>query len=304
MSEFTRSMKDLSHTTVLVDTSPEAPGARQRGARDAAWLAGLGLALAAAVSACAGPAGDPDERLASTSAAVVHPRLQVGVRGAQDYQNTWQVTLGNAWNNCYGFGSQISSTDSWTYYYNLVGAKPALEETGDAWGTAYGSADTVDLFFMETHGGNWGSDAVWAMWDQGSLVYSTAMRLGDDSQQLSVLATLSCDVLANADGGFWGRWYNAFAGGLRVSLGGWDLLYDASGIGAGFASRLQTGQTFGDAFANATIGGDGRAKPAVTAAAVDANTCWPRLGTSPVNLFAQSRVRDGSIGYMCWVTWN
>jgi len=268
------------------------------------WLGSLCLGLAVAASACTEEPGDADEALGSTSEAVIHPRMQVGVRGAADYQNNWQNYLGNAWNNCYGFGSTISSTDDWIYYYNLVGAKAPLEETGDAWGTAYGSADTVDLYFMETHGGNFGSDTVWAMWDQNSLVNSTAMRLGDDARQLSVLASLSCDVLASADGNFWGRWYNAFAGGLRVSLGGWDLLYDAAGIGASFATRVQWGWTFGDAFANATIGGDGRAKPAVAVAATDANSCWGRLGASAPNIFSQARVRDWSIGYMCWVTWN
>jgi hypothetical protein len=294
MSKIPRTVEDPPSTTPSIDNR----GARHR--RHTAWLAGLALAV---VAACGG-SDEPDPVLGSTSAAVIHPRLQVGVRGASDYQNAWQVTLGNTWNNCSGFGSQISSTDDWIYYYNLNGAKPSLEETGDAWGTAYGSTDTVDLFFMETHGGNWGTDAVWAAWDQGSIVYSNAMRLGDDSRQLSVLSTLSCDVLAVADGGFVGRWYKAFAGGLRLSLGGWDLLYDSAGIGASFASRLQSGATFGDAFAGATIGGDGRAKPAVAAAAIDANSCWPRLGASVVNIFSQSRVRDSSIGYMCWVTWN
>lgn len=271
-----------------------------------AGLCGLCLALAAPAPACTGAPVDPDEGLASASAsaAVARPRLQVGVRGQQDYENTWQVYLNNAWNNCYGFGSQISSSDDWAYYYNLRSAKVALEEAGDAWGTAYGSADAVDLLFMETHGGNWGANAVWAMWGQSSLAYSSAMRLGDDGRQLSVLANLSCDVLANADGGFLRRWWNAFAGGLRISLGGWDLLYDTAGIGPGFASRLQAGQSFGTAFANATIGGDGRAKPAVAAAATDASSCWSRLGTAMSDVLIQERVRDGAIGYLCWVTWD
>lgn len=303
MNRYARSIEDPSGRMVSADGNVVRPGSERRSANLIPHLGGLGLALIATVSGCSATE-EPDEALASTSAAVIHPRLQVGVRGAREYQNAWQATVGNAWNNCNGFGSQISSTDDWIYYYNLNGAKPSLEETGDAWGTAYGSTDTVDLFFMETHGGNWGSDAVWAAWDQGSIVSSNAMRLGDDSRQLSVLASLSCDVLAVADGGFVSRWYKAFAGGLRVSLGGWGLLYDAAGIGTGFASRLQSGQTFGDAFANATIAGDGRAKPAVAAAATNASSCWPRLGASAVNILSQTRVRDASIGYMCWVTWN
>jgi hypothetical protein len=271
--------------------------------RTVGGLGGLCLALAAAVPACTMP-DEPEEALGTTEEAVWHPRMQIGVRGASDYQNGWQGTLPNAWNNLYGFGSTMSSTDDWMYYYNLVGAKAPLEETGDAWGHAYGSADTVDLLFLETHGGNFGWAAAWAMWDQNSLAYSTSMRLGDDARQLSVMANLSCDVLANADGGFWNRWYSTFAGGLRLNLGGWDKLYDAAGTGSSFATLLQWGWTFGDAFANATIGGDGRSKPAVAAAATDANSCWGRLGASAPNILYQSRVRDWSIGYMCWVTWN
>jgi len=36
----------------------------------------------------------------------------------------------------------------------------------------------------------------------------------------------------------------------------------------------------------------------------DANDCWNRAGTTLINLFATAILRDSSIDYICWSSWN
>jgi hypothetical protein len=268
----------------------------------------LGLAGTAAVIGCAAYSTDEISSPSVTEQALLRPQLRFGVRGQDSYDANWCSTLGNAWNNCWGFISQLSSTDTNAYYYNLVGAKSTFETTGDSWGDAYGSLDVVDMFFGETHGGNWGANSVWAMYENGSVAYSTSMRLGDNAAQtnggLSILSTLSCDVLAVSDGGAWTRMGSVFSGGLRVATGGWDLLYDAAGIGQNYAQRLQNGEAFGSAFASANLAMASSAHPGVMTVGQNDSACYSRLGMTIDNVLNQDRLRDGSIGYVCWTTWN
>ena len=57
------------------------------------------------------------------SAQAIHPRIEVGTRCQQEYQNSWQVDVGNndVWNRCGNFNNQISKTDDLEFYFNLHG---------------------------------------------------------------------------------------------------------------------------------------------------------------------------------------
>src|SRR5882762_4817207 len=53
-----------------------------------------------------------------------HARTEVGIRCQQEYQNNWQVDVGNSdvWRRCSNFNSQMRQTDNVEFYFNLHGA--------------------------------------------------------------------------------------------------------------------------------------------------------------------------------------
>jgi hypothetical protein len=101
----------------------------------------------------------------AASARPPHPATEVGVRCQQEYQNNWQTDVGNSdvWRRCSNFISQIGQTDNVRFYFNLHGAKQPLEKTNDGCGQSCGGADSVDIFYMNTHSGVNSSSAFWAM---------------------------------------------------------------------------------------------------------------------------------------------
>jgi hypothetical protein len=238
-----------------------------------------------------------------------HAPIEVGTRCQQEYQNNWQVNVGNndVWNRCGNFNTQISRTENLEFYYNLHGAKSVLETTNDGCGWGCGSADSVDFLYMNTHGNANGTAAFWAMWDQGSTAFSSNMRLGDNSRELMVLATFACNVLQTFDGGaaVWNRWYNAFAGGLVMTVGGHGSLYSGNDQSATeFASRMQDGEPIGRAWLESTWYADNSNTPSAMATGANANDCWDRMGVTIPSLFPTPILRDSRIGYMCWSSWN
>jgi hypothetical protein len=130
------------------------------------------------------------------------------------------------------------------------------------------------------------------------------MRLGDNAQFLKAFVGLTCNTLRTGDGLFWTRWHTIFGSGMKIAVGGWDLLYDVTGQGQDFATRIQWDQPLGDAFAGATLAAHGWSKPTVIATAPDADQCWPRLGTSMANLATIPRYTYEDIGVYCYMWWG
>ncbi len=189
--------------------------------RGASSVSAIALAIAAAFAmATATPA----------QAATSQHYIQVGSRCQQDFQNNWQADAGlgsnDMWARCSGFQSAAATTEVNAFYYNLHGARWALEDA-DTCGWACGNADSVDLFYMSTHGGITSTSAIWAMWDAGSFAYTQNMRLGASSRQNMVLASFACDThwINNST---WTRWYPVFAGGMVITVGGHNLLYQGN----------------------------------------------------------------------------
>lgn len=249
-----------------------------------------------------------EQQIESVTSDIVSQRtIQVGVRCQQDYQNGWQVDVGNndVWSRCSNFYNNVRQTEIGAFYYNLHGAKPALERP-DTCGWACGYADSVDFFYMNTHGG--GSDSTtssrWAMWDQYSTAYSANMRLGASGRENMVLATFSCQT-HSTDAFTWNRWLPVFAGGMVVTVGGRDLLYSGqTQSGSEFADRLDNGEPIGQAWNESTWYADNSNHPGAIATGRDPNDCWNRMGTTFDTLFQTPILRDGAIGYMCWNYWN
>jgi hypothetical protein len=236
-----------------------------------------------------------------------HPRTEVGIRCQQEYQNGWQVDVGNSdvWRRCGNFSSQMSQTDNVEFNFNLHGAKQPLEKNNDGCGQSCGGADSVDIFYMNTHSGVNSTTAFWAMWDQNSNALTSNMRLGDNSRQLMVLATFSCSTLLTSDGNALARWIGPFSGGLVMTVGAHDVLYSGNDQSATeYASRMQDGEPIGQAWLESTWYADNRNAPSAMAAGNNANDCWNRMGVSLPSLFTTPVLRDAQIGYVCWSTWN
>ena len=187
------------------------------------------------------------------SAGPPHARTEVGIRCQQEYQNNWQVDVGNSdvWRRCGNFRSQMSQTDNVKFYFNLHGAKGPLEKANDGCGQGCGSADLVDILYMNAHSGVNSTTAFWDMWDQNSRAFTSNMRLGDTSRQLMILATFSCSTLQTSDGNaaVLARWLGTFSGGLVMTVGAHNLLYSGNDQSATeFASRMQDGEPIGQAW--------------------------------------------------------
>ncbi len=266
---------------------------------------GMCLALPLALAVLCASAGVTG----SSYAGPAHPAVAVGTRCQQDYQNNWQVDVGgnDVWNRCGNFNNQIRKTEALEFYYNLHGAKAVLEKTSDGCGWGCGSADSVDFLYMNTHSGVNSSSAFWAMWDQNSNALTSNMRLGDNSRELMVLATFSCNTLQTSDGNsaVLARWLNTFAGGLVMTVGAHGSLYSGNDQSATeFASRMQDGEPIGQAWLESAWYADNSNTPSAMNTGANANDCWNRAGVRLTNLFPTPILRDSRIGYMCWSSWN
>jgi len=269
------------------------------------------LALMVMLFTVAGCALEDDDDLAARptealrTLLVSQRHIQVGVRCQQDYQNGWQVDVGNndVWNRCSNFYNDDRQTEVAAFYFNLRGAKAALEQP-DTCGWACGYADSVDVFYMNTHGGSSATTAYWAMWDAYSNAYTSNMRLGSSGRQNMVLATFSCQTHA-LDAATWNRWIRVFSGGMVFTVGGRDVLYSGqTQSGQEFSARLDNGEPIGQAWNESTWYADNSNHPGAIVTGRNATDCWNRMGTTFDTLFSTPILRDGAIGYMCWTSWN
>jgi len=246
--------------------------------------------------------------VAPARARTSHPRMEVGTRCQQDYQNGWQVDVGNSdvWRRCNNFDNQIGQTDAVEFYYNLHGAKSVLEKGNDGCGWGCGSADSVDILYMNTHSGTNATSAFWAMWDQNSYASTSNMRLGDTARELMILATFSCGTLATSDGNAVARWLGTFAGGLVMTVGAHGSLYSGNDQSATeFASRMQDGEAVSQAWLESAWYADNSNTPSAMTVGANSTDCFNRLnGVSLPSLFSTPILRDSAIHYMCWRSWN
>jgi len=143
------------------------------------------------------------------------------------------------------------------------------------------------------------------MWDFQTRAWSGTMRFGSAGKQLKVFATYSCDTLQTSDGHFWDRMGPAFLGGVKILLGAHDLFYDGNPQkGTEFASRMQDGESIGQAWNEAVWYADNDNHPSVAATGADSNDCWNRIGMNLETVQTIAPLRDGQIGYVCWAGWN
>ncbi len=246
---------------------------------------------------------------APAASAQSHTPMHVGVRCQADFQNTWAPTV-NVYPACSSFINQISATDHVDFYFNLHGGAAGFTK-GNAAETCNGcgGADSVDFFFMITHGGIANNDATYAgyaMWDNNTLAWTPDMRLGALGKAVKVFATFACDTFKTSDGLFWARWGNAMRGGVKIAVGGHDLLYvdNSTTATTNFASRMQSGQSIGSAWLEALWYANNSNHPSVANTGVNSTDCWNRQGATMQSVQTMSTLRDNQIGYVCWSGWN
>jgi hypothetical protein len=247
----------------------------------------------------------------SASAATIH----FGVRCEDTFQNNWAPNI-DVYGECDNFISEIETIQPVDFYFNLQGAQLDFYygQPGETC-KACGGVDSVDFFYMSTHGGVSGDQAVYAMWDAscpgdagwgGCIAQTPSMRIGSSGKQAKALATFSCDTFENSDGLFWNRWGSAFSGGLKVGVGGHDLLYTGNDTQAGtnFATYLVENVSIGSSWLNAVYYANNSNNPTVANTGANSTDCWNRQGVTLGNLMSENVLRDGAIGYYCWTNWN
>ena len=197
--------------------------------------------------------------------------------------------------------SNGSNLDHVGFYFNLHGAQVDLVSPNDTC-LGCGGADSVDFFFFVTHGD---LNGAYYMWDQSVVARSTNMRLGDNGQQAKVFASYACDTMTIADGNQIGRWENAFNGGLKISLGGYDLVYEGNDQkGTEFSGRIENGQPVGFSWNEAVWYADNSNHPIAFATGATNADCSNRRQANLGSVWTMPRLQDDAWQYLCTSGWN
>src|ERR1700722_3989794 len=127
--------------------------------------------------------------------------VHFAVRCQDDFQNGIAPTV-DIYGECWNFISEIAPVDYLDFYFNLHGAQPAFYYGQAAEScNGCGGVDSVDFFYMSTHGGianNNANYAGYAMWDDNTLAWTPSMRLGSSGHQVKALATFACDTFKDS----------------------------------------------------------------------------------------------------------
>ena len=220
----------------------------------------------------------------------------------KEFQNGWRDTLDEAWNRCGWFVDELNDTDTQVFYWNLHGKKSLIETPNDQ-----ALAETVNLLYMNTHGGAWSDTATYTMWDQNQRAFTKDMWLGNESFGLSMLSTYSCETLKD-DGKLPTRWVNTMSGGLRYVSGSFDTVYDGvttNEQGEDYADELQSSNTFKYAWKDSVSDAYSDEDAAVMATGANESDCFSRLKNMKwQNYPSFGRLTGSSIGWFCRTFWS
>ncbi len=242
-------------------------------------------------------------------AGVYHTPLHVGVRCQDAFQNNWAPEV-DVYPACDSFISQIKSTDYVDFYFNLEGAVVAFQNgNGNEDCNPCGGVDSVDFFFMITHGtiaNNNADYAGYAMWDDNSIAWTPNMRFGAVGKEVKIFSTFSCDTFKTSDGLFWARWSSALSGGVKIATGGHDLLYvdNSNTATQNFVTDMQNGMSIGSSWLESLWYANNSNHPSVANTGANSTDCWNRQGATLESVQGMAPLRDGQIGYVCWSGWN
>jgi hypothetical protein len=227
-----------------------------------------------------------------------------GTRCQKSYQNGWLNTLPYAYARCGGFNDELDSTDTLRFYFDLTGTGSGF--TVNDGSTASGGVDSVDLFYVSTHGGTTDVNARLALWGDQQRVRSSEWRLGNNSDQVMIFSQYACATMKE-DGHFMARWSNPFRGGVYIVTGSQDKVYDGlttDETGEDYADDLQDGKSVKWAWFDGN--GDWWADQDVAVYATGsslANCRNRRDGITWQNASSFTRLRDNNVARVCgaWI---
>jgi len=149
---------------------------------------------------------------------------EFAIRCQRVFQNNWKPTIDYEYNRCEGFNSRMDDYNTQIFYFNLNNGVGFT--TADGAGPA-GGVDTVDIFYVGTHGGASATDATLALKPVNTRTFSSTWKFGDTANQIAIFSQYACKTLQIDDNSF-ARWVNPFKGGLYLATGSHDILWDAT----------------------------------------------------------------------------
>jgi hypothetical protein len=248
------------------------------------WTAHIGCALLVSVA------------LASAAQAG-----QFGTRCQESFEDDWQSNASWGYEICGGFNGELDDSDTRDFYYNLHPSTCGFSYCDSS--SALGGVDTVDLFYVATHGGTDASDALLAMWQEDSIERSSDWRYGDDNDEVGIYSQYACEVMENTDSAIWTRWGSAFRGGVYIVTGSHDKVYGSittDEVGRDYADSLQKSKSVRRAWFDGNSDWFHDQDLAVMAVGSSSTNCTNRLnGIKWQNFTSYARLRDSEITHWC-----
>ena len=242
-----------------------------------------------------------------------------GSYGEGSFENKWQDDLSYAWAGSDWFRAQVNNNTSTRFgTYNLHGSAQPGRWHSSCDECSSGGLETVDIVYFGTHGGAFDKSvthtnprAVWAMGDAGTLAESTKMWLGNEDDQLQILAIKSCETMSLTEPNeshMWKRWDSVFNGGLYVALASHDTMYFGyyeRKAGEKFAEELQGGAKLRYAWKDGNaLWNNNQDVMALFASDSETDCSNRRSGMTWSNTASYGRVRDPDVDYWCSTLWD
>lgn len=230
---------------------------------------------------------------------------EFGTRCQQTFDNGWQPALSYVYDRCSGFNDRMDDNNTKLFYFTV---NDGSGFTGSDGSIPAGGVDTVDVFYVSTHGGVTDPAAVLARKPANMYTVSFFWRFGDNSNRVAIFSQYACKTMQLDDKAF-GRWVNAFKGGLYLATGSHDLVYDSwttSETGEDYADNLAHGKTVKWAWIDGNDDCCHDQDVVVYASSSGPlSECQQRRDTmTGQNVNSFTRLRDGSMNRICaeWIT--
>jgi hypothetical protein len=233
-----------------------------------------------------------------------------GTRCQQSFQNGWRETLPYTWDHCAGFNDELDDSDTKKFYFDLNTTGLGFVFNDDI--VDFGGVDSVDLFYIATHGGAKSSttDARLALWGEQMRTFSSNWRFGDNARKVKIFSQYACETLWIDDFSF-ARWAPAFKGGLYIATGSHDKVYagwTTEETGEDYADDLQHGKSVKWAWLDGNSDWAADQDVAVYASSSGPlSECKSRRDSMTwQNIGGFTRFRDGNMNRLCasWISDN
>lgn len=221
-----------------------------------------------------------------------------GTRCQQTFKDGWVPNLSHVYDHCAYFNNELDDTDSKAFYYYLNNGQGF--KTSDHVESA-GGVDTVDLFYVNTHGKAESSYSWLALYV--GIATSNTWRFGDNGRKLKIFSQYACETM-KLDNKTYDRWDQVFKGGLYLVTGSHDKVYDSwytDDVGEDYADNLQDGDFVWSAWFDGAWDAYTDQDVAVFGTSSgDESVCFLRLlSMTGQNTGGFPRYRDGDMKLIC-----